>query len=350
MPTPDFSHFRVSDDGQALRILDQRRLPTEEVWLELGDVEAVALAIERLAVRGAPAIGCVAALGFAVASHGFADDPARFRDQARAGLARLADTRPTAVNLFVALRELEQTLAACDATAGASMMRQALSQCARDHVTADLQACDRLARLGAELLPSEGGVLTHCNAGALATGGIGTALGVLLRGRELGKRFVVFADETRPVLQGARLTAWELERAGVPVQVIADNMAGALMAHGLIQAAVVGADRIARNGDVANKIGTYSVAVLCRYHGIPLYVAAPWTTVDLALASGAEIPIEERDASEVRHHGGRLMTPPQVAVRNPAFDVTPAQLVTKIITERGVCTPQQLAHLQPSWS
>jgi methylthioribose-1-phosphate isomerase len=334
--------FALSDDGRTLSLLDQRRLPEEEVWIELRDVEAIARAIEDLAVRGAPAIGCVAALGVAVASHDFDEQADAFRSAFDAACDRLARTRPTAVNLFVALGQLREVMREASPDESAAQLRERLRRAAKAHAEHDLQACLAMGRHGAALLPDQGGVLTHCNAGALATAGYGTALGVIRAAAAAGKRIEVFADETRPVLQGARLTAWELARDGIPVRVITDNMAGALMASGRIQAAIVGADRIARNGDVANKIGTYTVAVLCRHHGIPLYVAAPWTTIDLTIATGRDIPIEERSPAEVRMHGGRLMTPPDVEVCNPAFDVTPAELVEAIITERGVHRPSRL--------
>ncbi|MEZ4451985.1 MAG: S-methyl-5-thioribose-1-phosphate isomerase [Nannocystaceae bacterium] len=327
--------FRLRDDRRALELLDQRRLPAEEVWLAIDDVEPLAQAIETLAVRGAPAIGCAAALGLAAASWRFPGAPAGFRAALADALARLARTRPTAVNLFVALRELEEAIAGAPADAPSPVLRDILIRTAEAHVERELAANLAMAAHGAPLLP-EGGILTHCNAGALATASVGTALGVLRRAHVDGRRIHVFADETRPVLQGARLTAWELARDGIPVTVITDGMAGALMARGEIQAAIVGADRIARNGDVANKIGTYTVAVLCRHHRLPFYVAAPWTTLDPAIADGAAIPIEERDALEVHVHGGRRMTPEGVPARNPAFDVTPAALVTGYITERGV--------------
>jgi len=330
-------------EAGVLRVLDQRRLPLEEVWLELADVESVAHAIESLAVRGAPAIGCVAALGLAVAARGFSDDPARWREDVAAARERLARTRPTAVNLFVALGQIAEAIASASATASAAELRELLLATATKHVDDDLRACLGMAEHGALLLPEGGTVLTHCNAGALATAGYGTALGVIRRAHALGRGIRVIADETRPVLQGARLTAWELERDGIPVTVIADGMAGALMAKGEIAVAIVGADRIARNGDVANKIGTYSVAVLCKHHGIPFYVAAPWTTIDRSIATGADIPIEERDPEEIRRHGGTTLTPLGIPVRNPAFDVTPAALVTAIITERGVFRPHEIA-------
>lgn len=335
--------FVLDEAGLTLRVLDQRRLPATEVWTEPREVEAVAVAIEDLVVRGAPAIACVAALGLAVCVKDFDEDPALFRTQVEAACVRLSNTRPTAVNLFVALREIREAIAAAPMDADVPTLRAVILKTAKDHAEGDLASCLAMAGHGAPLLPDDGAVLTHCNAGALATAGYGTALGVLRRGREIGKRYTVLADETRPVLQGARLTAWELQHDGVPVEVIADNMAGALMASGVIKAAVVGADRIARNGDVANKIGTYTVAVLCKHHGIPFYVAAPWTTIDRSLASGADIPIEERNPAEVKVHGDKQLTPEGVAVRNPAFDVTPASLVTKIITETGNFDPSQIA-------
>ncbi|HWB81394.1 MAG TPA: S-methyl-5-thioribose-1-phosphate isomerase [Nannocystaceae bacterium] len=340
--------FALDDDARVLRVLDQRRLPGEEVWLALDDIEPVAQAIEQLAVRGAPAIGCVAALGLAVASARFPRAPAEFRAAFATAHARLAATRPTAVNLFVALDQLAQAIAAADPHADATALRELLLAEARRHADDDLRACMAIGEHGAPLLPDVGTVLTHCNAGALATAGYGTALGVIRSAVAHGKRIRVLADETRPVLQGARLTAWELGRDGIDVTVIADNMAGALMARGEIAAAIVGADRIARNGDVANKIGTYTVAVLCKHHGVPLFVAAPWTTIDLDIASGADIPIEDRHGDEVRVHGGSLMTPAGIAVRNPAFDVTPAALVTAIVTERGVFKPSEIAAQPPS--
>lgn len=316
---------RLAPDGRALHLLDQRALPAQETWLHLTDLESIARAIESLAVRGAPAIGCTVALGLAAISHAFPGDPAGFAAAFTHAHDRLARTRPTAVNLFHALAAMR----------AAPAEPAALRLAAEAYVDVELEACLRLAELGAPLLPS-GTILTHCNTGALATAGWGTALGVIRSAHAAGRAIRVLADETRPVLQGARLTAWELQRDRIPVEVIADNMAGALMARGEIQAAIVGADRITRRGDVANKIGTYTVAVLCHHHNIPFYVAAPWSTVDLKLVSGAEIPIESRHPDEVHHHGGVRMTPAGVDARNPAFDVTPSELVTAIITERGV--------------
>ena len=331
---------RLDAAGRTLHLLDQRALPSREVWLELREVEAVAQAIETLAVRGAPAIGCAAALGLVAASGGFPEEPGLFMETCLRAIDRLAHTRPTAVNLFHALDHMRAALAG--ATGAVSERRAALRAAAEAYVEAELQACLRMSDHGAPLLP-EGTILTHCNTGALATAGWGTALGVIRRAHQQGKAIRVLADETRPVLQGARLTAWELQRDGIPVEVIADNMAGALMHRGQIQAAIVGADRITRRGDVANKIGTYTVAVLCHHHKIPFYVAAPWSTIDLEMGSGAEIEIEMRDPDEVHFHGGTRMTPVGVGARNPAFDVTPAELVTAIITERGVFAPHELA-------
>ncbi len=332
---------RLSADGRVLHLLDQRALPSRELWVELREVEEVAQAIETLAVRGAPAIGCTAALGLAAASWRFPDEPALFAETCLRAIDRLAHTRPTAVNLFHALEHMRRALAEGGGDVGAR--RSTLRAAAEAYVDAELQACLRMSDFGAPLLPDGGTILTHCNTGALATAGWGTALGVIRRAHQLGKAIRVLADETRPVLQGARLTAWELQRDGIPVEVIADNMAGALMQRGQIQAAIVGADRITRRGDVANKIGTYTVAVLCRHHNIPFFVAAPWSTIDLEMESGDQIEIEMRSADEVHFHGGTRMTPVGVGARNPAFDVTPAELVTAIITERGVFAPGTLA-------
>jgi len=272
-------------------------------------------------------------------SRGFPGEPGGFAAACERAIARLARTRPTAVNLFHALQHMRAALAG----AGEGDDRRAtLRAAAEAYVAGELEACLRIGEYGAPLLP-EGTILTHCNTGALATAGFGTALGVIRRAHALGRVIRVLADETRPVLQGARLTAWELQRDGIPVEVIADNMAGALMSRGEVQAAIVGADRITRRGDVANKIGTYTVAVLCHHHRLPFFVAAPWSTIDRAMWAGAEIPIEQRDPDEVHFHGGTRMTPIGVGARNPAFDVTPAELVTAIITERGVFTPAELA-------
>ena len=331
-------------DGRALRLLDQRALPGRSEWLELEELEAIAVAIETLTVRGAPAIGCAAALGLYVVSLGLPDTQAEFLAGLEAARERLADTRPTAVNLFVALEQQRAAVAAAqlaEPDISVACLRELLRATAEVHVREDLRACLQMGAHGAPRLPA-GGILTHCNTGALATSGHGTALGVIRSAHHSGTQLHVYVDETRPLLQGSRLTAWELMHDEIPCSLIADNMAGAIMARGEIQAAIVGADRIARNGDTANKIGTYTVAVLCKHHGVPFFVAAPWTTIDAALASGREIPIEERAPAEVREHGGALRAPAEVPVRNPAFDVTPAELITGIITERGVFTPAQL--------
>ncbi len=335
--------------GDRVRLLDQTRLPLDEVFLELRDYREVAAAIREMRVRGAPAIGVTAAFGMALAALEARqlDRPA-FDAALTAARSLLAATRPTAVNLFWALERMA-TLAASAASVSDAV--EALVAEAQAIQAEDLAANRRLGRFGAELLPQRATVLTHCNAGALATAGYGTALGVVRAAVEAGKQIEVFADETRPLLQGARLTAWELQQNGIPTTLIADTMAGHFMSRGAIDCVVVGADRIAANGDVANKIGTYQVAVLAKEHGLPFYVAAPWSTVDLAIASGAEIPIEERAPEEVTSFGGRRTAPAGIAVRNPAFDVTPARYVTAIITERGVARPplgEALARLAAS--
>ena len=310
------------DRKDEVRLLDQRLLPGEETWLELVTAEAVADAIRTLAVRGAPAIGVAAAYGLAVEARRGAS-PERLREAAEL----LARARPTAVNLAWAVRRMSRRFGG---PAGAIL---AEAHAVRDE---DEAACRRIGALGAPLLPPEARVLTHCNAGALATAAYGTALGIVRAAREAGRLEHVFADETRPFFQGARLTAWELQRDGIPVTILTDGMAGWLMVRGEISCVVVGADRIAGNGDVANKIGTYGLAVLARHHDIPFYVAAPWSTFDPSLPTGADIPIEERDSDEVVRIFGRRIAPEGVPARYPAFDVTPAALVTAIVSERGV--------------
>jgi methylthioribose-1-phosphate isomerase len=327
----------VGFDRDAVVLIDQRRLPDEEVYLRCLDHHAVAGAIRDMAIRGAPAIGVAAAYGLALGVRLTASEGAALGIEFDAMCAELAGTRPTAVNLFWAIARMRTCFAAL--TSGGSALRDGLLSEAEAIDREDVASCRRIGDLGAELLPAEARVLTHCNAGALATAGYGTALGVIRSAARMGKVRSVLADETRPYLQGARLTAWELMRDGIATTVIADNMAGFLMSRGEVNAVVVGADRIARNGDVANKIGTYSVAVLAKENEIPFYVAAPVSTFDLATASGAAIPIEERSADEVTHHGGRRLTPLGVSVRNPAFDITPARYVTAIVCERGVARP-----------
>lgn len=337
--------------GGSVRMIDQTRLPEELVMLDCREVECVAQAIERLSVRGAPAIGCAAALGMALAAYrSAATEPDALRADLRAARERLAATRPTAVNLFWALAEMDRVI---DVHAGASVaeLREALLTRAQEIVADDLQRCRAIGRNALELIPPDANLLTHCNAGALATAGYGTALGVIRAAHEAGLNVHVWVDETRPLLQGARLTAWELYVEGIPATLITDNMAGYVMSQGRVDCVVVGSDRIAANGDVANKIGTYTVAVLAAHHGIPFYVAAPVSTIDFNLASGELIPIEERPRDEVVLLGYRAVAPvcPDIAVYNPAFDVTPARLVTAIITERGVARapyPETLAELR----
>jgi methylthioribose-1-phosphate isomerase len=331
--------FTLRWDEGALVLLDQRELPAAEKYLRLHDVEGVAVAIESMVVRGAPAIGCTAAMGIALAAVTLlTEDSADFERALRPAFDRLAKTRPTAVNLFWALGRMRDVLRAAVSATGAtaSTVRGRLLEEAETILVEDVETCHAIGREGLALIPQNARVLTHCNAGALATGGYGTALGVVRAAHEEGRIKNVFADETRPFLQGARLTAWELARDGVPVSVIADKMAGSLMQKGDVDLVVVGADRIAANGDVANKIGTYPLAVLAREHGLPFYVAAPCSTVDLSTANGELIPIEERGREEVANFGARTVVPDGVPVRNPAFDVTPARLVSAIVTERGV--------------
>ena len=323
---------------EGVRFIDQTKLPLEESYVLANTYEQVADIIVTMVVRGAPAIGVSAAYGIALGVlHTTAVTPQEFAPEFERICARLAGTRPTAVNLFWAIDRMKRLFAALleEGDTLAQIQEKILAE-AHAMYEEDIAACKTMGAFGGALLPDEGGVLTHCNAGALATCGYGTALGVIRSAVEQGKQIHVFADETRPFLQGARLTAWELMADGIPTTVICDNMAASLMRAGRIQAVVVGADRIAANGDVANKIGTYNVSILAKEHGIPFYVAAPWSTIDLATATGEAIPIEERPQVEVTHHGGKQLTPNGVGICNPAFDVTPAKYVTAIITERGV--------------
>jgi methylthioribose-1-phosphate isomerase len=321
-----------------VRFIDQTKLPLEESYVLATDYEQVAEIIVTMVVRGAPAIGVSAAYGVALgAMKTKATTTAEFAPEFERICARLAGTRPTAVNLFWAIDRMKRLFAASLAAGDtlAAIQEKILAE-AHAMYDEDIAACKAMGAFGGALLPEEGGVLTHCNAGALATCGYGTALGVIRSAVEQGKQIHVYADETRPFLQGARLTAWELMADGIPTTVICDNMAASLMRAGKIKAVVVGADRIAANGDFANKIGTYNVAILAKEHGVPFYCAAPWSTIDMATATGDAIPIEERPAVEVTHHGGKQLTPHGVGICNPAFDVTPAKYVTAIITERGV--------------
>ncbi|TAK32399.1 MAG: S-methyl-5-thioribose-1-phosphate isomerase [Chloroflexota bacterium] len=320
-------------DG-SIKLLDQTRLPLEEVYLSYQDYRELATAIKEMRVRGAPAIGVTAAFGVALAAvHSKAANLETLRTELSEAIAVLAATRPTAVNLFWALDRMQAII---PRAIDPDHLRQLLVDEAARIFEEDDCANRQMGLHGAALLPDQASILTHCNAGGLATSGYGTALGVIKAAWQCGKQIRVFADETRPLLQGARLTAWELMRAGIPTTLISDNMAGALMRAGEIDCAIVGADRIAANGDVANKIGTYTVAVLAKEHGLPLYVAAPVSTIDLNTPRGENIPIEERNADEVRHLFGTQIAPSNVQVRNPAFDVTPHSLVAAIVTELGV--------------
>jgi len=322
-------------------MIDQRKLPGKEVYVRCRTAQEVARAIRTMVIRGAPAIGVAAAMGLAL---GVRRSRAQGTRELTAEFTRLCDlmaaTRPTAVNLFWAIDRMKAAFAE-GAQAGESPaeLAERLERDARRVHDEDVASCRAMGALGAALVPDRARVLTHCNAGALATAGYGSALGVIRAAVEAGKHVTVFADETRPFLQGARLTAWELVRDGIETTVIAESMAGPLMRDGQIDLVVVGADRIAANGDVANKIGTYTVAVLAREHGLPFYVAAPRSTIDLTTPDGAGIPIEERDAREMTHIGTARVTPDGASVRNPAFDVTPNRYVTAIITEREICRP-----------
>jgi methylthioribose-1-phosphate isomerase len=321
-----------------VNFLDQTKLPLEETYVLATDYKQVATVIRDMIVRGAPAIGVSAAMGMALGiDRSTAATLPALTEEVAVIAKTLAETRPTAVNLFWGIDEvrgLYNELASKNTAIPA--IKSAVVAKARRMYDEDIAACKQMGAHGASLLPKEGTVLTHCNAGALATCGYGTALGVIRAAIERGHKIDVFADETRPFLQGARLTAWELMKDNIPTTVLCDNMAAALMRQGRIQAVIVGADRIAANGDVANKIGTYGVSILAKEHGVPFYVAAPWSTLDLATTHGDLIPIEQRSAAEVTHSNGKQMTPHGVAIENPAFDVTPAKYVTAIITERGV--------------
>ncbi len=330
-------------DG-AVRLLDQSRLPEKVEFLDCRDYQTVARAIRELRVRGAPAIGVTAAMGVALGAQSLtATSYDEFARGVTAICEHLAATRPTAVNLFWAIERMKRTLAGLRAQPVVEIKRRLLDESQRI-LDEDIAMNRALGRHGAALVRDGQTILTHCNAGALATAGYGTALGVVRAAWEQGKRIRVLADETRPVLQGARLTVWELMQDQIPVTLITDSMAGALMKSGLIHLCLVGADRIAANGDVANKIGTYSVAVLAKAHGLPFYVAAPHSTIDLATASGNQIPIEQRKPQEVTSLcGGPPIAPLGADVLNPAFDVTPAEFVTAIITERGVFKPHEIA-------
>ncbi len=327
-------------------MIDQTRLPGEEIYNEYSDFKSVAEAIRGMVIRGAPAIGVAAAMGIALGAAGIvADTYESFFQQLSNVCDVMARTRPTAVNLFWAIDRMKR-VAETNRDKDLLLIREALKQEAIRIEQEDLEICRAIGKNGARLIKENWTVLTHCNAGGLATAGYGTALGVIRSAHDAGKNIRVFADETRPWLQGARLTAWELMKDGVPVTLIADNMAGYFMKKGEIDCCIVGADRIAANGDTANKIGTYSVAVLARENSIPFYVAAPVSTLDLSLQTGDDIPIEERHSREVTHLSGFPVAPEGVKVRNPAFDVTPAKYITAIITEKGVVTGDYSRQLQ----
>ena len=345
-----FKTIEWTEDG--VRMIDQTRLPAEEVYRTCRDYREVAEAIRAMVIRGAPAIGVAAGMGIAL---GVKDSAATTVAELRAEFETIADTisktRPTAVNLFWAVKRMrevfEKTLAAqASETDKRAAARVRLVEEAQRILAEDIAVNQAIGRHGAALLPEAGTVLTHCNAGALATGGYGTALGVIRAAVAAGKKIKVFADETRPFLQGARLTAWELAKDNIPVTLITDNMAGHFMQRGGIQAVIVGADRIAANGDVANKIGTYTLAVLAKENDIPFYVAAPLSTIDLNTSSGDEIPIEERSPREVTHWAGVPTAPEGIEARHPAFDVTPHRYVTAIITERGLARAPYTARLK----
>jgi len=331
LPTIDWT-------GETVVMIDQRKLPASEVYVTCRTAQDVAKAIKTMVIRGAPAIGVAAAMGLALGMRrSKASGTKQFATEFQKLCELMAATRPTAVNLFWAIDRMKQAFAE-EAQRGASVAEISDRLMRESHAIhdEDVQSCRTMGAHGATLVPDTARILTHCNAGALATAGYGTALGVIRAAAEQGKRVAVLADETRPFLQGARLTAWELVKDGIDTTVITDNMAGTMMRLGDVDLVVVGADRIAANGDVANKIGTYSVAVLAREHGIPFYVAAPWSTIDLATRDGDAIPIEERTPREVTHVGNTQLAPEGARVRNPSFDVTPHKYITAIITERGV--------------
>lgn len=320
--------------GDRVRLIDQTRLPQEEVYLEFTDYRDMAEAIKELRVRGAPAIGAAAAYGIAIGALGIKTGvKGEFLKQLRDIIATIRGTRPTARNLFMAVERMEKAIDTGQSVAG---IKDALIAEAKNIHEGEVASSRKLSRFGAGLIKDGFTILTHCNAGPLAATGYGTALGVIIWAHEHGKKIRVFADETRPLCQGSRLTTWEMQKAGVPVTLITDSMAGWFMSQGKIDCVIVGADRIAANGDTANKIGTYSAAVLAKENGIPFYVAAPMTTVDITLASGKEIVIEERRAEEVTHIRGVQIAPHGVTAANPAFDVTPHRYIAAIITEKGV--------------
>jgi methylthioribose-1-phosphate isomerase len=338
----------IAREEDVVVMIDQRKLPAKEVYVRCKTAAEVARAIKTMVIRGAPAIGVAAAMGIALGMRkSAATGTQKFAAEFYKVCEMMAATRPTAVNLFWAIERMKRTFAAA-AKAGESVdqIKERLDREAQAIHDEDVASCRAMGAFGAEVVPADARILTHCNAGALATAGYGTALGVIRGAVEAGKRVAVFADETRPFLQGARLTAWELVRDGIQTTVITDNMSGALMRQGRVDMVVVGADRIAANGDTANKIGTYTVAVLAREHQIPFYVAAPLSTIDLDTPDGSRIPIEERSAKEVTHVAGAQLAPEGALVWNPAFDVTPHHLIAGIITDKGICRPPYVESLR----
>ena len=328
----------IAKEDDAIVMVDQRKLPAQEIYVRCRTAAEVAKAIKTMVIRGAPAIGVAAALGIALGMRkSAATGTQKFAAEFFKTCELMASTRPTAVNLFWAIERMKRAFAA-SAEAGASVeqIQDRLDREAQAIHDEDVASCRAMGAFGAQVVPADAKILTHCNAGALATAGYGTALGVIRGAVEAGKHVTVFADETRPFLQGARLTAWELVRDGIETTVITDNMAGSLMRQGGVNFVVVGADRIAANGDTANKIGTYTVAVLAREHNIPFYVAAPLSTIDLNTPDGSRIPIEERNAKEVTHVAGTQLAATGALIWNPAFDVTPHHFISGIITERGI--------------
>lgn len=326
-------------------ILDQLQLPAREVYQTCTSYEQVADAIRRMVIRGAPAIGVAAAFGIALGvQQSRAKEPATLEKEFEHICDVMARTRPTAINLFWAIQQMRQVFARSRDSGDVDKIKKDLLAEAQRIRADDVARCQAIGRHGAALLPADAQVLTHCNAGALATAGFGTALGVVRAAIADGKKVRVLAPETRPYLQGARLTTWELQRDGIPTTLITDNMVGHMLKTGKVDCVILGADRIAANGDTANKIGTYTIAVLAREHGVPFYVAAPFNSIDLSLRSGEQIPIEERSSEEITRIGGVCIAPDDIPTRHPAFDVTPARLITAIITERGVArAPYELS-------
>ncbi len=336
--------------GDRVRILDQRKLPQEVRYLDCRNASSVAEAIRTMAIRGAPAIGVAAAMGIALGAKKIrSNQPETFDKTLEKVCHEMSQTRPTAVNLFWAVDRMKKIIRQTHVL-GVEKTRQRLIEEALRIYNEDVEINKKIGENGKRLIRNGDGILTHCNAGALATAGYGTALGVIYAAREEGKQFEVFVDETRPMLQGCRLTAWELVQEKIPATVITDNMAGVLMKKGLVNLVVVGADRIAGNGDTANKIGTYGLAVLSKSHGVPFYVAAPASTLDLSLVSGEEIPIEERNIAEVTHFHGYPIAPKGVKAFNPAFDVTPHSLIHGIITEKGIIREPYTKNLKKMFS